>query len=127
MRISDWSSDVCSSDLVTLQALLDVTSEADRLLISQGPRDMAWYGSSTAYVRVPGEKLGGSGESLLRIDVATGTTETVGRFVYLGFSPDGRHALRFEDGQLLLGKMVDGGFHALKRIDRKSTRLNSSH
>src|SRR3546814_10459216 len=26
---------------VTLQALLDVTSEADRLLISQGPRDMA--------------------------------------------------------------------------------------
>src|SRR3546814_15125983 len=39
---------------VTLQALLDVTSEADRLLISQGPRDMAWYGSSTAYVRVPG-------------------------------------------------------------------------
>src|SRR3546814_3859489 len=89
---------------------------------------MAWYGSSTAYVRVPGEKLGGSGESLLRIDVATGTTETVGRFVYLGFSPDGRHALRFEDGQLLLGKMVDGGFHALKRIaDWSAGRRSEEH
>src|SRR3546814_11539902 len=80
---------------VTLQALLDVTSEADRLLISQGPRDMAWYGSSTAYVRVPGEKLGGSGESLMRIACATGDPETFGRVVFSGFSPDGRPGLVF--------------------------------
>src|SRR3546814_9525819 len=53
---------------VTLQALLDVTSEADRLLISQGPRDMAWYGSSTAYVR--DRKRGGAGKRVsVRVDL----------------------------------------------------------
>ncbi|WP_162314152.1 alpha/beta hydrolase family protein [Pseudoxanthomonas yeongjuensis] len=105
-----------TAEEVTLEKLLEVTSEDGKLLVSQGPRELLWYSDSVAYARIPGEKLGGSGESLLRIDAGNGGTERSGSYSYVGFSPDGKFALRFDEGRLALGRIVDGAFTESRQI-----------
>src|SRR3546814_6631401 len=104
MRISDWSSDVCSSDLARGRS---VTA-----------RDPAFRCSSA---------------SRLRDEPAAGTASTVRAFLLIEHSgPWGVDALR--DARLPegLGGAVTGAVKAAKVRpllirDRKSTRLNSSH
>src|SRR3546814_13072687 len=46
MRISDWSSDVCSSDLLAVAALLKAQRAlmSNRLTSLEGRRDLLWQG-----------------------------------------------------------------------------------
>ena len=101
---------------VTLDALLDVTSEDGHLLISQGPRQLDWSGNTDVYVRVPGVKLGGKGETLLRIDVSNGQLEHVGQFRLVSIAPDGRHALILDGGELWLGEVKKVGYRKIRKI-----------
>src|SRR3546814_9451420 len=97
MRISDWSSDVCSSDLeakdmlrpVMAQIVAIVSAEQDAIRAEQTG------GSNLAIFRPSRRAVGG--------DIA-------------GFAcPDDRHEDGGGDGKNTAGR------------DRKSTRLNSSH
>jgi dipeptidyl aminopeptidase/acylaminoacyl peptidase len=101
---------------VTLDALLDVTSEDGRLLISQGPRQLDWSSNTDVYVRVPGAKLGGKGEALLRIDVSDGQLERVGQFKLVSIAPDGKHTLIFDDGELWVGEVRKVGYRKIRKI-----------
>src|SRR3546814_1837957 len=100
MRISDWSSDVCSSDLVELGDVLehehplpDLVGQL-RIVLLEGLED---------------EALG----------AAVGAVEDVDERLH---AADHRHLRRLQDGrQLALEHLLD----VLE--DRKSTRLNSSH
>src|SRR3546814_7896495 len=98
MRISDWSSDVCSSDL---DGLVEQDRAADVLRqVGRGQQQLAVGAAVLLVVLDPdaGEALG----------------DGAGGFV------DGDDALaRRDHGQ--------GGFGKLFDTDRKSTRLNSSH
>src|SRR3546814_4077429 len=116
MRISDWSSDVCSSDL-----LADFTSGADNTF--------------AGIVQTVTSKL-----SLWlnpRVDAATEECDfdlrelrTKRMSIYLGVSPDelDRVAPLYN---LLFQQLVDLNVRDLPDektpLDRKSTRLNSSH
>src|SRR3546814_4921802 len=104
MRISDWSSDVCSSDLVDVDA--DDKNGADKATVKLGftspaaPTKAAdWMASEFAK---KGLKVTRSGDTLAGKD-KDGADFTI------NFAPDGANAK---------GEVV---------IDRKSTRLNSSH
>src|SRR3546814_5605309 len=110
MRISDWSSDVCSSDLLDLAKVeagkLDLRHDAVRV-------DALFETCS----RLMDERAAGAGVSLV-IEPTQ---------VPVLFADDTR--LR----QILLNllsnaiKFTPGGGTVLLRADRKSTRLNSSH
>src|SRR3546814_5989917 len=100
MRISDWSSDVCSSDL----------EENGAALLAGDPaaRHHAIRKSVTAKAAI----------------VAADERETRGKRALLNLGHTFGHALEAETGfsdRLFHGEAVATG------IDRKSTRLNSSH
>src|SRR3546814_7714537 len=99
MRISDWSSDVCSSDLNAPQRHLQ--AEAERLELQGGQFEHAG---------VPGSASGaGAGEAVLREDRCglVAPEKIVGR----------AHG----------GTVAAGDDRQRVDEDRKSTRLNSSH
>src|SRR3546814_6783254 len=100
MRISDWSSDVCSSDLVA------AVRDADGLILASP----GYHGSISGLVKNA-------------IDYLEETARD--RRVYLHGLPVGLIATAFgwqaTGGTLLAMRSI---VHAL---DRKSTRLNSSH
>src|SRR3546814_8047684 len=101
MRISDWSSDVCSSDLVVAAALLI----------------MSW--------------LLFTGEGLL-IDVAYPSLGSFAVFALLVFAnylreESRREQVRSAFRHYLSPALVDQLANEPDRLDRKSTRLNSSH
>src|SRR3546814_5788767 len=89
MRISDWSSDVCSSDLAAVQ--LELLAELDRV---------------ERINRLVGERSG--------LDAGRDEIDWAGI-----------DALRIGDADRIIGRRCTVG-EAL-HIDRKSTRLNSSH
>src|SRR3546814_8860823 len=111
MRISDWSSDVCSSDLVDAAAatgtgallfeLLALGGEAD---IGEAQEDQAEDGAGVFLGLEPG----------IGAELVGGVPEV--------FFQGGR-------GGVLLGRgdPVQGGSRCVFGGDRKSTRLNSSH
>src|SRR3546814_9606294 len=116
LRIIDWSSDVCSSDLVALRGL-DAkgalrAGDLDHLGIIDDP-DLVGRA-----VRVP---VGEDGLARRLAEAAVGTqVEPLGR------REDALPLLIFEDG---VGQVI-GLFEqhmAEPKLDRKSTRLNSSH
>src|SRR3546814_2306690 len=97
MRISDWSSDVCSSDL----------EDVDDLVLQ--PRGKCGDVDPDGAVRPPDSRLGVPPPFGLQIGIADETA--------------GEEAVEIEEGRLgeaLAIAAVDGQ-------DRKSTRLNSSH
>src|SRR3546814_4735088 len=137
MRISDWSSDVCSSDLCDLHAL-------------EKPSLRAPDADSHKYNRGMVAIVGGAmaGASLLAAEAAMRTG--AGYVALLGGQGGGPHALvhkSFDDdalideriGALLIGPGLGRDDEAARRLDRaladrpgrttdrKSTRLNSSH
>src|SRR3546814_9843229 len=99
MRISDWSSDVCSSDLV------DTVSIPQRMAAMRESHEL----------RLLGEKI-------IRFDISNDL-----QFIRkpLAFHPNGMIFRAFDGAGLQLRSReyysVGGG------LDRKSTRLNSSH
>src|SRR3546814_9249620 len=129
MRISDWSSDVCSSDLVSGGAPLNydigVFFQALGLRILQG------YGQTES---APVVSCNPPGRNKLR---------TVGRplaGVQVRIAEDGEILVRGElvmqgywhDPEATARTIVDGWLHTgdigeIDAEDRKSTRLNSSH
>src|SRR3546814_1655731 len=104
MRISDWSSDVCSSDLDPPLLLLDEATsslDAESERVVQQALDRLMAGRSTLVIA---HRLA----TVLKADRILVIDQ--GRLV-----ESGRH------GELAAA----GGLYA--RLDRKSTRLNSSH
>src|SRR3546814_2154702 len=98
MRISDWSSDVCSSDL-----------------------ERAVRRGATAHdIGLDRIRLGAAGECTEQAHAALG----VGRAA-MGVE----RAAQIIFGDLARGRLIEGGarIFQLLGLDRKSTRLNSSH
>src|SRR3546814_1251114 len=102
MRISDWSSDVCSSDLQWRDALLaDMAHEAG--LANGRPLSSIFFGGGTPSL-MPPETV----EALLQ--AAEG---------HWGFGNDVEITLEANPSSVEAARFAD--------LDRKSTRLNSSH
>src|SRR3546814_6222189 len=110
MRISDWSSDVCSSDLVSLDAATKVNvrmKEAGRqveLLAGRAKFDVA-KDPQRPFTVAAGDKL----------VVAVGTSFSVELI-------DGQVRVILYEGQVEVRDR-----NSAVKADRKSTRLNSSH
>src|SRR3546814_9381249 len=112
MRISDWSSDVCSSDLLQRQKPVDEVDRAG----TDGAADRAGIALDRVVEAVEG--IGDRADDLL----ATGMPEPA-----LIEGDGGRPPAIVRP--LALGPIARGG-DAAQRLhdrDRKSTRLNSSH
>src|SRR3546814_8756997 len=124
MRISDWSSDVCSSDLATspkkrLIGLLAFGDEAKtsaeeaiEILHRRGVRSIMLTGDNAGSANAVAKQLG--------IDEVIANVLPEGK-------ADAVASLRGEDRTVA---MVGDGVNdapALAAADRKSTRLNSSH
>src|SRR3546814_10173943 len=122
MRISDWSSDVCSSDLMVL---------ADEM--RDGQRDGPGHA-------VHGQ-CAGNGRELIAIEREVialecdrrilRSVEEVGaeqmRVEFVDASGDRSHVNTDVDTAALLGQIKRRGATCGIELDRKSTRLNSSH
>src|SRR3546814_2602028 len=101
MRISDWSSDVCSSDLLAL------TCQEVYLLVDDA------------------EQLTGAAvETLLRL--AAGTPEAMPHVFLFGESALGGRLEALSDGEERYHAIALQPYEE-DETDRKSTRLNSSH
>src|SRR3546814_3440434 len=110
MRISDWSSDVCSSDLVEQGILSLVEIRASQLNGCAFCLDM----------HIKQARLHGERELRLH-HVAIGRESTL-------FSDRERAALEWTEALTRLSAHgVPDDIYAKARADRKSTRLNSSH
>src|SRR3546814_3608538 len=132
MRISDWSSEVCSSDLLTCSARARKFGRAHRVIVKVIFRVALAKGCCRGEV---GAAQVHADNRLQSIDILAGTGRRVPGIAeaILGISP--REAWRAGgDGNLIMNRRgrqplglghddrVDGS-----ALDRKSTRLNSSH
>src|SRR3546814_4268811 len=107
MRISDWSSDVCSSDLVAVH------------------RSNLQAGRAAARDGI-GQVLTLADQRLERLALTAGPIEVHQREAWLRgqiFQPAYRHL----PVPGAVAHKAQGRFHLLAGVDRKSTRLNSSH
>src|SRR3546814_10419976 len=124
MRISDWSSDVCSSDLPGLDEALGDGGAAGRLLGDEPARDPQEAGPPEG----EGAGLGANRVEQLGTDLQE-VVEGVGR-QHLGMTLQELLQSRMHKGAALGGAGI--GIERVERpqmqnLDRKSTRLNSSH
>src|SRR3546814_3848240 len=112
MRISDWSSDVCSSDLCLASHMIrKVTSYRSSLTRS------AWVPTLTEICGAPG---------MLKLRGAIGCSKERS-LVYWALRPNrGAVSGLNPSGGMVLSVMT-GGLSLSDTGDRKSTRLNSSH
>src|SRR3546814_5046089 len=116
MRISDWSSDVCSSDLHRLRLTLDLAQQ----LIGT-PRHLSQHPGGFVLTQ---ERL----DDLVPIEPARMEDRQI-----IEWDKDDIDVLKFMKVDVLgLGMIgcMNRAFNLLKEhkgIDRKSTRLNSSH
>src|SRR3546814_6960575 len=137
MRISDWSSDVCSSDLYVgnvntgeLERFATVASGKESTAIGNGGNALEYASvavGSSAYaggemaVSVGGNALGDSATVVGRNGFAGDYGTAMGK----GAEASGYAAIAVGAGAVAQGGYsiaLGGGF-----ADRKSTRLNSSH
>src|SRR3546814_1379568 len=107
MRISDWSSDVCSSDLNTLTAAL---LESGKLILMCPPGPGQSVGAKVAIA------WNGSGEAARAMTAALPVLRKA----------DAVTILASADRELPISG-EDAGRYLESHGDRKSTRLNSSH
>src|SRR3546814_5093708 len=111
MRISDWSSDVCSSDLCSHRGVALVCQERGNALTFRCPYHAWTYRADGSLSAVPSEKdfphvdKEKNGLAPIHLDIWNG-------FIFLNFADTPEVSLR----EFLAGLE-----------DRKSTRLNSSH
>src|SRR3546814_3671787 len=107
MRISDWSSDVCSSDLVCVNCVAFGFIDTRLTKAQDDPETRIEIEGEAIQAGVPSAVLGAL-KTMVPLGRA-GTPEEAAGGVYLFCSPDSDYV----SGQVL--------------VDRKSTRLNSSH
>src|SRR3546814_3213991 len=125
MRISDWSSDVCSSDLTTTdsrQATIDEKVETST--DSAARRCPPVFEREPQLLPVLIENAIGIGGAVRRpgaYPIASPTTAEVAINIAEGAGGERR------DVVIDVTTASVSGSPALKRSDRKSTRLNSSH
>src|SRR3546814_9691363 len=114
MRISDWSSDVCSSDLRLLKLKAPADDGAARLQTYQQPGERA----------EGGQDAGGIGESVQTHLPSFARTEArQSQRLDEQHGKDARHQI---EQQPAAERQHDGLGQADRCEDRKSTRLNSS-
>src|SRR3546814_3361709 len=114
MRISDWSSDVCSSDLSERRERTDLVVERPRLEVMRvGCVDEQVIGCLIAKAGAVGRLV----RLVQHLDDPGGEVEHAG----VQRLPDA------EAGIEAAGEGGDEGLLATVPADRKSTRLNSSH
>src|SRR3546814_7054547 len=118
MRISDWSSDVCSSDLISagggvfsrsqksiplspeVKLLLDIPDdelEPTQLIsaILKAPADLLWFGGIGTFVKAAAENnadVGDPANDRLRVDGEQLRAKVVGEGAHLGVTQAGRIA-----------------------------------
>src|SRR3546814_9042763 len=119
MRISDWSSDVCSSDLIGL--VVD-----DAIVVLENIQRRVDLGEPKLVAAVHGTRQ-------VAFAVIATTTVLVAVFLPVGFMEGNTGRLFRELSVALAGAVALSAFVALTLTpmmaskDRKSTRLNSSH
>src|SRR3546814_6004531 len=106
MRMSDWSSDVCSSDLAFLQFI-----NCNSCICQESPPPVTSVRVGHARLRPLADAAG-----VIALEVLVGLVELVPH--------PGEH---IEEGALLKGAGHRGDRGLAGVQDRKSTRLNSSH
>src|SRR3546814_3240916 len=121
MRISDWSSDVCSSDLAdhVVQGLLAL-GEGDHQ-VADAQQDGAEDGGEVAREPAPETAARAVAADDLDPDRHLARRGLVGG----GIEPAVVAGAEYQRDQL--HHQLDGGQAAAVEVDRKSTRLNSSH
>src|SRR3546814_9541961 len=103
MRISDWSSDVCSSDL----------SAKGVGVYTDGSGS---YSAGVAYVTQVGE------------DNTSGVTQSgASNFAFINQGASGNDSTVLQTGEATVANVSQTGSGNSSELDRKSTRLNSSH
>src|SRR3546814_4636669 len=122
MRISDWSSDVCSSDLLKPSTLLRPQTAIKK--INRKPNEInGLAGHPYASARSPTVTFDNENKSTPKVTVLLdGTTDgrvALGGEIKPGETVIATPGLRLNDGLLARISVV--------QADRKSTRLNSSH
>src|SRR3546814_3961069 len=139
MRISDWSSDVCSSDLNPRESFIDLNRSGVALMEIVSEPDMRNSEEAGLYlkklrtiVRYLGTCDGNMDEGSMRADVNVSVRKPGGplgtrceiknvnsvRFVQQAIEYEARRQIEI---------LEDGGKIDQETRDRKSTRLNSSH
>src|SRR3546814_3465974 len=139
MRISDWSSDVCSSDLNPRESFIDLNRSGVALMEIVSEPDMRNSEEAGLYlkklrtiVRYLGTCDGNMDEGSMRADVNVSVRKPGGplgtrceiknvnsvRFVQQAIEYEARRPIEI---------LEDGGKIDQETRDRKSTRLNSSH
>src|SRR3546814_8575241 len=123
MRISDWSSDVCSSDLLRHAVILGG--------VSQGPQVRALSRGVDILIATPGRLMDLLNQRHVRLDsVSHLVLDEADRMLDMGFIRDVRKivgALPPRRHSLLFSATMPADVAKLAAEDRKSTRLNSSH
>src|SRR3546814_9408919 len=115
MRISDWSSDVCSSDLIALcDAGWTIASPAETIRRTKFSKDMAALSAFCAAHAVKGLVMG----LPLNLDGSDSPRTQSVRAFARNLQPLGLPILLWDERW---------STQAVTRTDRKSTRLNSSH
>src|SRR3546814_4116105 len=126
MRISDWSSDVCSSDLISagggvfsrsqksiplspeVKLLLDIPDdelEPTQLIsaILKAPADLLWFGGIGTFVKAAAENnadVGDPANDRLRVDGEQLRAKVVGEGANLGVTQAGRIAYALHGGRI---------------------------
>src|SRR3546814_4265833 len=113
MRISDWSSDVCSSDLPSMASIIDVGGGASTLvddLLANGYRNLTVLDLSAAALATAKTRLGSNAASVRWLEANVIEAALPERSFDVWHDRAVFHFLTSEEDR-----------------DRKSTRLNSSH
>src|SRR3546814_10048183 len=113
MRISDWSSDVCSSDLRKTEYILKEGEKYFRKIKREKGEGIVAKSAGSRYL--PGRRS----DQWLKIKTQLQQEAVIGGFT----EPRGS---RKQFGALILGVYQEGQLEYIGQ-DRKSTRLNSSH
>src|SRR3546814_6763816 len=129
MRISDWSSDVCSSDLHAAAASADAYGPflEDRVVVA-GADDAA----QEADIAAEAEDFGAQAADESFVGIEARIAGVVGQLV-ADARPQGRAFLRADQQRGIAVDVRDLAIlqrvahHVAQLLDRKSTSLNSSH
>src|SRR3546814_5044064 len=113
MRISDWSSDVCSSDLYAAQATASAQGQGDLFQCAAGMHDHRQV-MLAGQLQLPGEVMP------LQIAIECVQVEIQADLA------DGDRTVFVQPGRQCID-ICRCMLRKKNRIDRKSTRLNSSH
>src|SRR3546814_5423439 len=130
MRISDWSSDVCSSDLFVAAKLLVHLAEEN--LVGRGlGRQRGTPRSSERRGHYPRAKRNGSDSILGRVGLFRAGKRARAHLACIGLDRGGNAAGQIVEALDEARSAFEQPQHVLRdehlAVDRKSTRLNSSH